>query len=99
MKRTLGSRPLERRMQRLEEARGVRPNPNYPHLIVIHFVSAIEGRPAGREVAYAKLSGGDRTWHRRLDETEEAFKVRVKAEAKEDGKPVTVMLFEEDLRL
>ena len=96
MKRTLGSRPLERRMQRLEEARGVRPNPNYPHLIVIHFVSAIEGRPAGREVAYAKLSGGDRTWHRRPDETEDEFEARVQAEARAEGMPVTVLLSEAD---
>ena len=99
MKRTLGSRPLERRMQRLEEARGVRPDPHYPHLIVIRFVSAIEGRPSGREVASAELRGGGRTWHRRPDETEDAFKARVEAEAKEEGMLVTVLLYEEDLRL
>lgn len=96
MKRTLGSRPLERRMQRLEEARGVRPDPHYPHLIVIRFVSAIEGRPSGREVASAELRGGGRTWHRRPDETEEAFEARVKAEARAEGMLVTVLLSEAD---
>jgi hypothetical protein len=95
MKR-LGSRTLERRLTRIETTRGVRPDPHYPHLIVIRFVSAIEGRPSGREVASAELRGGGRTWHRRPDETEEAFEARVKAEARAEGMLVTVLLSEAD---
>ena len=92
MKRPLG-RTLARRMQRLEEARGVRPDPAFPHLIVVHFVSPDpkDGSPQ-REPNYARLHGGDREWHRGPDESEEAFEARIRAEARAEGRLVTVFL-------
>ena len=87
-------RTLSRRLQRIETARGVRPDPNQLHIIVIHFVS-----PDQREMSHAKLHGGDRTWHRGPEESEEAFTARVEAEAREEGRLVTVFMSATDMRL
>ena len=99
MKRPLG-RTLARRMQRLEEARGVRPDPAFPHLIVVHFVSPDpkDGSPR-REPNYARLRNGDREWHRGPDESEEAFEERIRAEAREEGRINTVFISDADARL
>ena len=91
MKRPLG-RTLARRMQRLEEARGVSPDPHFPHLIIVHFVSRAKDGGPRPEPNYAKLRDGDREWHRGPDETGDAFEARIRAEAQAEGRLVTVFL-------
>jgi hypothetical protein len=98
MKR-LGNRILERRLQRIETARGVRPDPHFPHLVIVHFVKPAKDGGPKPEPNFARLHNGDREWHRGTDESEEEFMARIEAEARGEGLITTVFVSDDDARL
>ena len=80
---------LQRRVEKLEAA-VVGRTPD--DILVVRFIVPGSGAPGPRPTEVVRIRCGDREWHRREGETEEAFIERAKSEA-QPTRPGCVRVF------